>query len=247
MKVITRTIWAAVTALVVASLVGAWAASRRRQPGGDDPEADEIHLLAAVEPLGFTSRAAAFRGGTVEAWYGGGLIDLREATLDPAGARLTIRTVFGGFEIVVPESWRVVSEVRGIGGLGDGRPHIERPDDAPTLTIDGIAIFGGIGITATVTEDEVTAIAEAIERRERGRQRMDAFVERARVRAANRRARRAAHHGGQAEEHGLVACTLDRPESRLPGVALRAAVQHRRRGDRARRRDRGLTRARLDP
>jgi hypothetical protein len=205
MKVVMRAFRAAMTALLVASIAGAWAASRRKVAGGDDPEADEIHLIAAVEPLSFTSRAKAFRGGTVDAWYGGGLIDLREAVLDPVGARLTIQTVFGGFEIVVPETWRVVSEIRGIGGLGDGRPKAELPEDAPTLTIDGIAVFGGIGITATVTEDEVTAIAQAIERRERGRERMDAFVKGARVRAASRRARRAARHTGPAEDQGLVA------------------------------------------
>jgi hypothetical protein len=205
MKVFVRAFWAATTALMVASLVGAWAASRRKVAGGDDPEADEIHLIAAVEPLSFTSRAKAFRGGTVDAWYGGGLIDLREAVLDPAGARLTIQTVFGGFEIVVPETWRVVSEIRGIGGLGDGRPQVERPEDAPTLTIAGTAVFGGIGIAATVTEDEVSAIAQAIERRDRGRERMDAFVKRARVRAASRRAPRSTPDAGPAEEEGLVA------------------------------------------
>ena len=47
--------------------------------------------------------------------------------------------IFGGAQIVVPEDWRVSSTVIGIGGLGDGRPRVERGDAAPHLTIEGAA------------------------------------------------------------------------------------------------------------
>jgi hypothetical protein len=170
--------------MVVASIAGsiAMAASKRRI-AVEDPEADEIHLVAAMEPIRFTARSTAFRGGSVEAWYGGGIVDLRRAILDPAGARLTFRTVFGGFEVAVPEAWHVVSSVKGIGGVGDNRRHVERPEDAPTLTVDGTAVFGGIGITSSLTEDEVRSIDEAIVRSARGRKRVAALVARARNQA----------------------------------------------------------------
>jgi hypothetical protein len=176
---------------VIASVAGAFAAAARKRTliGADDPEADEIHLIAVFEPINFTSRSTAFCGGTVEAWYGGGVIDLRQAILDPAGARLTLRTIFGGFEVAVPEGWRVVTHVKGIGGVGDARPHLDRPEAAPTLTIDGTALFGGIGITPFVTEDEARSIADAVARSERGRHQVAAVVAKARAQAAARRAR----------------------------------------------------------
>jgi hypothetical protein len=190
MRLITRMFGWIVAGLTMATVVGAFAAAgrKRRMVGEDDPEADEIHLMAVLEPLSFTSKSQAFRGGTVEAWYGGGIIDLRQAILDPAGARLTIRTVFGGFEVAVPEGWRVQTHVKGVGGVGDTRPHLDRPEAAPTLTIDGIALFGGIGITPFVTEDEARSIAEAVSRSERGRQQVATVVAKARAQAAARRA-----------------------------------------------------------
>jgi hypothetical protein len=190
MKIITRVLGTIGAMLMVASIGGAIAAAaaKRRLVGGDDPEADEIHLMAVLEPIGFTSHSKTFRGGIVEAWYGGGIIDLRQAILDPAGARLTVRTVFGGFEVAVPEEWRVETHVRGIGGVGDARPHLDRSEAAPTLTIDGIAVFGGIGITAVITEDEAHSIAEAVVRSERGRREVAAAFAKARAQASARRA-----------------------------------------------------------
>ena len=68
------------------------------------------------------SRATSFRGGSLLCWFGGGTVDLRGATLDPAGARLTIRAIFGGGLLVVPDDWQVDLKVIGImGGVGDTR------------------------------------------------------------------------------------------------------------------------------
>ena len=36
----------------------------------------------------------------------------------------------------MPEGWRVQTHVKGVGGVGDTRPHLDRPEAAPTLTID---------------------------------------------------------------------------------------------------------------
>jgi hypothetical protein len=127
-------------------------------------DADEIELRAIFEPMHFHSRATGFRGGTIECWYGGGVIDLRDAVLDPAGARLDVRAVFGGGQIIVPESWNVTCSVKGIGGAGDTRPRVERLVDAPQLTIDGLALFGGYAITSEVPEDELRGLDEQIRR-----------------------------------------------------------------------------------
>jgi len=152
--------------LMLASVAGLFVAraAKQRIEEVDAPDADEIRLAAIFEPMHFRSTATRFRGGTVDCWYGGGIIDLREAVIDPGGARLDVRAVFGGAQLVVPESWRVSSKVVGIGGLGDGRPPVEYEAEAPQLTIEGVAIFGGFGVTSDLPEAAARGLDEAVAR-----------------------------------------------------------------------------------
>jgi hypothetical protein len=152
--------------LMLASVAGLFIAraTKQRIEEVDAPDADEIRLAAIFEPMSFRSTATRFRGGSVDCWYGGGVIDLREAVLDPGGARLDVRAVFGGAQVVVPASWRVSSKVVGIGGLGDGRPRAEYEPDAPHLTIEGLAIFGGFGVTSELPEAAARGLDEAVAR-----------------------------------------------------------------------------------
>lgn len=131
-------------------IVGAviYAATRRREALPQDPASDEVDLVATFGPLEFHSESGAFKGGTVTTWFGGGTLDLRDATLDPAGATLQTSALFGGGNLIVPETWNVETKIVGIGGAGDGRPNVERPADAPVLRLEGTAIFGGWGITS---------------------------------------------------------------------------------------------------
>ncbi len=92
------------------------------------------------------------------------MIDLREATLDPAGARLDVRAVFGGGQIIVPETWIVTVGVKGIGGVADTRPHLDRATDAPHLTVEGVVLFGGYAVMSEVPEDELRGLDEQIRR-----------------------------------------------------------------------------------
>ena len=155
------TILRAIGVLLVAwftFMIGAaiYAAVKRRDVLPPDPAADEVDLVASFGPLEFHSESGAFRGGTVTTMFGGGEVDLRDATLDPAGATLQIKTLFGGGNLVVPESWNVETKLVGIGGVGDGRPKIDRPADAPTLRLEGTNVFGGWGITSTPNNEEET-------------------------------------------------------------------------------------------
>ncbi len=119
-----------------------------------DPKADEVELVATFAPLEFHSESGAFRGGTVTTMFGGGSVDLRDATLDPAGATLHMNALFGGGNLVVPETWNVETKllVGSAAPVTDGRRRIG-PSDAPTLRIEGTAIFGGWGITSQPAED----------------------------------------------------------------------------------------------
>jgi hypothetical protein len=166
MNVVGRTVAVFTGGLMLASIAGAIAAraAKERVERVEDPESDEVRLTAIFEPISFRSSAKNFRGGTVDCWYGGGVIDLRDATLDPAGARLQVRAVFGGGQILVPETWRVTSKVVGIGGLGDARRPVEHSADAPRLTIEGIAILGGFGVMSEISEAEARGLSEAVAR-----------------------------------------------------------------------------------
>ena len=146
---------AGMVASMVVAAIAAVSAKRHLVPI-DDPEADDIQLVAIFDQLAFRSDARSFRGGTLDCWFGGGAVDLRDATLDAAGATLRVRTIFGGGQIVVPESWRVVNDIVVVaGGVADTRPPADRSDDAPELRLDGVAAFGGFVITS-----ELPAAAE---------------------------------------------------------------------------------------
>ena len=140
-------------AFVMGAMV--FAAVKRREGVPQDPAADEIDLVASFAPLEFRSEATAFRGGTVTTWFGGGTLDLRGATLDPAGATLRVSTLFGGGNMVVPEAWEVRTKIIPVfGGVGDSRPKVDRPADAPVLHFEGMAVFGGWGITSEPANSE---------------------------------------------------------------------------------------------
>ncbi len=131
-----------------------YAGTKRREAPPADPTADEVDLVANFGPLEFHSESGAFRGGSVTTWFGGGQVDLRDATLAPEGATLRMNALFGGGNLVVPETWNVKTRLVGIGGAGDGRPKADRSEDAPTLHIEGTAIFGGWGITSEPAGDD---------------------------------------------------------------------------------------------
>jgi hypothetical protein len=171
MKVIGRLTAVLTGGLMLASIAGALAAraAKERIERLEDPDADEVRLSAIFEPISFRSTATSFRGGAVDCWYGGGVIDLRDAILDPAGARLHVRAIFGGAQILVPETWRVSSRIVGIGGLGDGRPHVQLATDAPHLSIEGVAVFGGFGVMSEMSEAEARSLRDAVDRFSRRR------------------------------------------------------------------------------
>ena len=155
----------AVLVLLGASWGIAHGPAKRRTVG--DESSDEFELAAYLGGASWTSTAASFRSGVVRVACGGVDLDLRGATLDPAGATLRVRTVFGGSQLLVPEDWQVTTRVVGIGGAGDGRPRIDRAPDAPRLTIEGTAFFGGLGVTSDIPEQAVRSVREAVAKRAR--------------------------------------------------------------------------------
>ena len=134
-----------------AGLCAAAAFIKRAVPTRGDAESDDLAVVAIYDGVELKSRASAFRGGSLFAWFGGVSIDLREATLVP-GARLSVHALFGGVAVRVPTSWRVESGLRAIAGGVDVRAPEPESSDAPTLVLDGFALFGGIAVGARAAD-----------------------------------------------------------------------------------------------
>jgi hypothetical protein len=143
---------AAVVVLKVAGLAAlALAAVRYKQtaPPLPDAEANDIDVAVVMDGARYVSTATAFRGGRVTCWYGGADLDLREATIDPAGARLEVRTAFGGTRIVVASGVPIrVHAPAFFGGTANATGAAEPGAGSPGLEIRGFTVLGGLQIVA---------------------------------------------------------------------------------------------------
>jgi predicted membrane protein len=92
-----------------------------------------------------------FEGGKVEVVFGSIELDLTEAAISSPDRRaeLEVSAVFGGAEITVPRTWRVVMKAAAVFGGCDDRTVPPRPEpglEPVILVIKGAAVFGGIEI-----------------------------------------------------------------------------------------------------
>jgi hypothetical protein len=130
----------------IGGFAGAAALMRGAVSSQGDADSDELALVAIFNGIELASQSAAFRGGSVLAWFGGVSLDLREATLAP-GAHIDVRAMFGGVAIRVPPTWRI--EAHGTAVAGGWDASAAQPDDpeAPTLLVNVVAALGGASIT----------------------------------------------------------------------------------------------------
>ena len=79
--------------------------------------------------------------------FGGTDLDFREARIPRGGVRIHAFAVFGGIDITVPEDVNVVVNGAGVFGGFGGRTHrVDGGPGAPTITVDGLAMFGGVDV-----------------------------------------------------------------------------------------------------
>lgn len=125
----------------------------RRLTQGDS-ESDEFSVAAIIGGVDRSSTASALRRGRVVAAVGGVNLDLRQATLDPAGADLRVEAYVGGVQVSVPDNWRVPFQWEAVmGGVEANVPDPDDlPGDAPTLRIDAVARVGGVVVTSEKEE-----------------------------------------------------------------------------------------------
>src|SRR5262245_54706264 len=139
-----------------AGFVAAAQLVKRAFPSVGDETSDEVQLVAVFDGVDLKSRATAFRGGSMLAWFGGIDVDLREAKLAP-DARLRVTTAFGGIAVRLPAGTRVESNAKAVAGGVDVSAPKPETDDAPRLVLDGFALLGGIAVKAA---DQETDAAE---------------------------------------------------------------------------------------
>jgi len=90
-----------------------------------------------------------FKGADLVAVFGGGGLDLRNATMSADEAVVSVNAIFGGFEIRAPETWLVQVQVMGIFGGHEDKTHQPDPRLVPNpkrLIVRGSTIFGGLGV-----------------------------------------------------------------------------------------------------
>lgn len=119
---------------------------RRRRLGTSSSGADEVTMISIFGGSDQRVTSKAFTGGEAVSIFGGGEIDLREASVENPPAVIESVAIFGGPEIRVPEDWNVKLDVLTLfGGAEDSRPRTEVSDE-PDLVITGVTIFGGVEV-----------------------------------------------------------------------------------------------------
>jgi hypothetical protein len=90
-----------------------------------------------------------FKGGRINAVFGGFKLDLTNADMKGDQAIMEINAVFGGGELIVPTNWEVVLNGSGVfGGVEDKtrRYPLDPALGKKTLVIRGAVVFGGFTI-----------------------------------------------------------------------------------------------------
>lgn len=133
--------------LALIGALGAAVAAKLLLESNAEPSTEEVDLVSIFEGQHLASEASPFYGGKVMAMFGGVLLDLRKATPAPTGIYIDLAVAMGGVNVVVPEGWRVGFEGNAIaGGFSDATQTTADPD-APTVTLTGFVLMGGVQAT----------------------------------------------------------------------------------------------------
>ena len=85
-----------------------------------------------------------FKGGDLNAIFGGLTLDLRRTHLPEGETRLELNAVFGGITLFIPSDWLVETHIDAVfGGFQDNRKQMESVDTSRKLVITGACVFGG--------------------------------------------------------------------------------------------------------
>jgi hypothetical protein len=108
---------------------------------------DSFERGAALDELDLRVRSRRFSVGRLTAVMSGVTLDLREATLGPDGATISVQAALSDIDILVPSDWDVVCDLGTVFARVDGRrfppPSAQR---GPRLRLTGMVVAGGVCI-----------------------------------------------------------------------------------------------------
>ena len=134
---------------------------------------DHSAVVAVLGGTGRKGRWTPARRNLVMAVMGGAELDFREAVLPPGVTEVTVYTMWGGVEIIVPPDLHVESSGFAVmGGFEfDAEDQVPPRPGAPSLRISGVAVMGGVDITVRRPGESARDVRRRrrLERRERRR------------------------------------------------------------------------------
>jgi len=137
-----------IIASAIVTRVAALVVSKQFEEGSE--VSDEFRRMVCLDGLEFKSRAGGLRSAEVSVVLGGAKVDLRDAVIDPAGARILVENTLGGLALTVRDDWAVTVNETLVGG-GEIEAQVTAPEDlpadAPKLEIDVITRLGGTVIS----------------------------------------------------------------------------------------------------
>jgi len=106
---------------------------------------DSFERGAALDDLDIRVQSREFRSGTLTTVMSDVTVDLREASLSPQGATISVQSAFSGICIVVPRDWDVDLEIEAVfaGVDGERLPPPAR-ETRPRLRLKGTIVAGGL-------------------------------------------------------------------------------------------------------
>ena len=141
--------------LIAGGAMAMWSAiqARRLMPTASSDTTDPRDTLEESAIFGGIEKrlnSREFRGGRLQAIFGGIELDLRDADMLGNEAVIHANAIFGGIEMRVPESWFVATRGQGVfGGFSDSTrfsPPADPEKPKKTLIVLGTSLFGGVEI-----------------------------------------------------------------------------------------------------
>lgn len=123
-----------------------------RPPGaGESFFGNKLHESLIFGSLNRRVESQQFEGGKVDVVFGSIELDLSGASISSPDRRASIEAnaVFGGIEITVPRTWKVVMKNAAVFGGCEDKTFPPRPEpgfEPVTLVVTGAAVFGGVEI-----------------------------------------------------------------------------------------------------
>lgn len=107
-------------------------------------EISDVHVFSSHERV---VESAAFEGGKYVALFSGGILDLREVTLNETDkVELEVISLLSNVTLRIPESWRIKSDIVAIIGGFENKSSLNS-EKVITLHIRGASILGSIEIS----------------------------------------------------------------------------------------------------